>query len=439
MTIPQEALFDTAALAPTTVDEPGIHYAPISAKKVTFKAGLASRVHRWFRLTPSFGPDLVRHMLSELKCAPGEVVLDPFAGASTTLIECQLEQRRCIGFEINPLLHFAGLSCLHWAIDPNTARAALDEVSARAMELRSRVTFELLEEHGLAIPPIHNPTRWWRPDVLRDLLVLKASISDVEDAALRDFLRLGLAGKLVPDFTNVTLGRLQLFFIDRTTDAIDVFGGFASHIRDMILDLEEIHEQELQETAALYLHDSTTSASELDVDGQVGCVTTSPPYPNRYSYVWNTRPHLYFFDFFDSARQASDLDKATIGGTWGTATSVLAKGVVEPTCDAVDTVVSQVVRDIRSSDNLMANYVMKYFNLLADQIVTMDPLLASNGRVAYVVGCSRIKGTFVETDVLLGKLFERLNLGYARHEVHRIRKRNSGKDLHESIVYAWKG
>src|SRR6266849_1026243 len=67
-----------------------IVYNGVHVSRATFKAGLAVGVHRWFRLTPSFGPDLVREMLFALECDSSDVVLDPFAGAGTTLIECQL-------------------------------------------------------------------------------------------------------------------------------------------------------------------------------------------------------------------------------------------------------------------------------------------------------------------------------------------------------------
>jgi hypothetical protein len=410
----------------------------MGVQQVTFKAGLAAKVHRWFRLTPSFGPDLVRHMLEETRCRDEDVILDPFAGAATTLIECQLEGRPCIGFEINPMLGFVGQTCLRWELDPTEVERELAKVLDSAAELRGRVTFETLEDFGLSIPPIYNPTRWWRHDVLCDLLALKKAIDDCSDPHIVDFLRLALAGKLVPDLTNVTLGRLQLHFIDRTSHDIDAFGAFASHAQTMVEDLKAIHDEGLQETSQLMLRDAT-QADDLGLDGAIGCVLTSPPYPNRYSYVWNTRPHLFFLDFFTTPKQASELDKLTIGGTWGSATSDLARCDVEPSSDAVERVAGPVVQEIRATDNLMANYVMKYFNLLADQIVAMDRMLAKDARVAYVVGCSRIKGTFIETDKLLGALFTALDLGYSQTEVHRIRKRNSGKNLHESIVYGRKG
>lgn len=96
------------------VEPDKIIYRNIPSKKTTFKAGLKVPVHRWFRLTPSFSPDLVIEMLNTMNCSTGDVVLDPFAGASTTLIECQINGISSFGYEINPLLYFVGKTCLNW-------------------------------------------------------------------------------------------------------------------------------------------------------------------------------------------------------------------------------------------------------------------------------------------------------------------------------------
>lgn len=416
--------------------EQAVRYNHIPVKQSTFKAGLAAQVHRWFRLTPSFGPDLVREMLSKLQCAKSEVVLDPFSGASTTLIESAFEGHDSYGFEINPFLYWVGKTSVNWEIDPESLKDDLTKIIDQFKIDTSRIAFENLEEHGLKIPPIHNPLRWWRKDVLAHILILKRAIcSCSSSSANSNFFLLGLAGVLVPDLTNVTLGRLQLHFIERDSDLIDVLTIYTNHIDEMITDLYDIVELPNTGKAKIFNTNSVTLEG-ISLEKPVSCVITSPPYPNRYSYVWNTRPHLYMLDFFTTPKEASDLDKETIGGTWGTATSMLGKGIIEPAFPFFEHTISPVIEKIRQEDNLMANYVMKYFNLLAMQISAMEKLPQSDLRCAYVVGNSRVKGIYVETDVLLGEIFN--GLGYKINSIERIRKRNSGKDLHESIVYATK-
>jgi hypothetical protein len=420
--------------------EDKINYTPITSQEATFKSGARKKIHNWFRLTPSFGPDLVDIMLKKLHHREGELVLDPFCGASTTLIQSRLNQVDSIGFEINPLLYFVGKTSLNWGLDPAALEASLLRLEQRFNGLSKKLEGIGVEECGLPIPKIHNVYRWWRKDILKELLILKEVIRSPElDRERKDFLSLGLAGVLVPDLTNVTLGRLQLHFINRDNDDIRVFDTFREHIGMMIDDMRIIRaEYAGQEAAAILYHTDATDIRHLNLDRKVNMVITSPPYPNRYSYVWNTRPHLYFLDIFENPAQASGLDSKTIGGTWGVATSHLMKGEIEPLYPILAKVVSPIVARIRQKDNLMANYVIKYFNLLARQIVEMERIAAEDIRIAYVVGNSEIKGVYIETDVLLARIVEGLGLGYGVSEITRFRKRNSGVDLYESIVYAAK-
>jgi tRNA G10 N-methylase Trm11 len=435
----QRSIFDDIVVVGENVED-RIVYNPIASKAATFKSGTQKKIHSWFRLTPSFGPDLVDIMLEKLNHQDGELVLDPFGGASTTLIQCRLNGIDSIGFEINPLLHFVGKTSLNWNLDPFILDTSMILIENLYHSLSTQLKEKDVEECGFEIPKIHNVYRWWRKDVLKELLILKHIIksSDFEQD-YKDFLLLGLAGVLVPDLTNVTLGKLQLHFINRDNDDIKVFPSYKKHILMMIDDLKILRlEYGYENTAATLYHTDTTDIEHINVSNKVNVVITSPPYPNRYSYVWNTRPHLYFLDIFENPKQASSLDCKTIGGTWGVATSNLMKGIVEPLYPIINEVVEPIVSKIRQTDNLMANYVMKYFNLLAKQIVEMEKVAAENIRVAYVVGNSEIKGVYVETDVLLGKIFEGLDIGYHVTEITRFRKRNSGVDLYESIVYASK-
>jgi len=84
----------------------------------------------------------------------------------------------------------------------------------------------------------------------------------------------------------------------------------------------------------------------------------------------------------------------------------------------------------------MANYVMKYFNLISRQIKTIENLPQEKIKCAYVVGNSRIKKRYIETDVILADIFN--GLGFNIKQIHRFRKRNSGESLYESIIYTHK-
>lgn len=417
--------------------EDKITYKPIKSSRATFLSGTKKEVHQWFRLTPSFGPDLVDIMLNQMKHVKNEIVLDPFCGASTTLIQCKINGIESFGFEINPLLFFVGKTCINWNIKKEKVYKLYKKVILEFNSDLEKNKEIAIEDLNLKIPNIHNVYRWWRKDVLKELLILKNCIKKINvEQEYQDFFMLGLAAVLVPDLSNVTLGKLQLHFVDRSEDNINVLKTYCDHMDKVISDLSEIAKIEAQCLTELYNVDSTNV--ELTIKKKANIVITSPPYPNRYSYVWNTRPHLFFLDFFDNPKQSSALDLKTIGGTWGVATSNLAKGIIEPEYECLNDILLPTINRIREKDNLMANYVIKYFNLIAKQIVEMENFVSKDVRVGYVVGNSEIKGVYIATDVLLGRIFEALDLGYETTEILRFRKRNSGIDLYESIVYAQK-
>src|SRR5206468_5373743 len=118
---------------------------------------------------------------------------------------------------------------------------------------------ESVDELGIPLPPIHNVFRWWRPDVLKDLLLLREAIrTQCTSESAKAFFKLTLAGVLVPDLTNVTLGRLQLHFINRDHDVIYVWRTFKAHADTMLRDLAEVQRQQDTADAVIFLADSTS-------------------------------------------------------------------------------------------------------------------------------------------------------------------------------------
>jgi len=406
-----------------------------SRKAVTFKGGLNKLAHRWFRLTPSYSPDVVTSLLKEYG-TPGTRVLDPFSGRGTTPIQCKLEGVSCIGIEINPLLHFVGSTSLEWSVPATYFSTTVTAIIDEALRLKRDDEMDpsrFAAKFNVQFPTIHNVFRWWRPDVLRDLLSLKAAIvhADVSSSA-RQLLLLVLSSILL-DTANITLGRLQLHFIDRASDEIEGISLFAQAAQSVCEDLEVLNSITTVPDCRIIHGNSMDMSFPAGIEREsIDLVITSPPYPNRYSYVWNTRPHLYFLDFMNTPTAAATLDCKTIGGTWGTATSRHMKGDYVFKNAAAGKVVKGIVSEIRTKDSLMANYVAMYFDDLGTHISAMRPYLKRDAICAYVVGNSRIKKTIVETDTLLQSIFA--EHGFCSIRLEEIRRRNSGKELHETIV-----
>jgi DNA methylase len=74
--------------------------------------------HDWYRFVLSFPPHLVRTYLQRFHIGEKQVVLDPFCGTGTTLVECKKLAIASIGIEANPMAHFASQVKTDWTPDP---------------------------------------------------------------------------------------------------------------------------------------------------------------------------------------------------------------------------------------------------------------------------------------------------------------------------------
>src|SRR5690349_17879121 len=73
----------------------GLH----SARSIT---GLT---HNFYRYPARMSPELVRELIQHFSDSQ-DVIIDPFMGGATTIVEALAAGRRAVGIDINPIAHF---------------------------------------------------------------------------------------------------------------------------------------------------------------------------------------------------------------------------------------------------------------------------------------------------------------------------------------------
>lgn len=74
-------------------------------KAVQAKENISGLTHNFYRYPARFSPKFVREVI-ELFSKPGDVILDPFVGGGTTLVEAFAGNRHSIGFDVSPIAAF---------------------------------------------------------------------------------------------------------------------------------------------------------------------------------------------------------------------------------------------------------------------------------------------------------------------------------------------
>jgi hypothetical protein len=400
--------------------------------ELTFKHNLGAGRHGWLRLTPAYSVKIVDSILSTAELAA--VVLDPFSGTATTPLCAAMRGHSAVSVEINPFLAWFGQA--------KVARYSADTILA-AKDRGSEVSGLAIDEGAAAAspPPIHNIERWWSEQRLAYLCRLKAGLDGFAGqprpvcnllavAFCRTLIRLSNAAfnHQSMSFKPAETHRPQLELWNDDREDVDYFGedlefilGSASH--------------NPPGDAAVTLGDARTVGESLD--RQFDLLVTSPPYPNRISYIRELRPYMYWLGYLEQSRDAGELDWSAIGGTWGIATSRLAEWRKSP--DAfipgyVDELIGCIASSDAKSGRILGNYVGKYFDDIWQHLTSVRRLMKSGAPVHYIVGNSKFYNVVVPTERIYRDMLT--EAGFQRAEIHTIRKRNSKKELLEFDVRA---
>ena len=131
--------------------------------------------------------------------------------------------------------------------------------------------------------------------------------------------------------SNAKHNHVSLTFADKPLPTVEVDSILEQQFRNMLFDLRSVADLPTSDVTIFKGNSKELSKILPPEDQRISAVITSPPYPNRFSYARETRPHLFFLDFIESAKAVGQLETEAIGGTWGKATSVLSRGVNQRT------------------------------------------------------------------------------------------------------------
>ena len=279
--------------------------------------------HDWYRFVLSYPPHLVRDYLARLEVPKDGVVLDPFCGTGTTIVECKKLGFASIGLEANSMPAFACRVKSHWDIDHRSLVQAAEEIADEAGESLAR---EGLPEPTSALAVLAPPSprgalrslplsahrlllaNSISPVPLHRALVLQEAINRRARRKVHDHLRLALARSLVNDASNLHFGP-EVGVGPAKPDA-PIIEPWLRTVRAMARDVAALKDQAAA-PATVHQADSRFPMRVLR-PGSIDAVITSPPYPNEKDYTRTTRLESVILGFVGQMHDVRALKKTLV-------------------------------------------------------------------------------------------------------------------------------
>lgn len=247
--------------------------------------------HEIHRYSGKYIPQIARRAI-ELISYPGELILDPYVGSGTTLLEANLSRRRSLGIDLNPLAVLISSVKVRPIEDKKLEdlvryfKKVNDQLSAARKEQVNLLedSFSEIEKIIQKDPRINDPwyNKWFSKPVLKDLVVLSTLIDSYPDKECADLARVAFSNILRKcsnahsGYPNVMLDKNKT----NNTEPAFLLMKCLSENAEKIKDLNKKYNRDI-DTKVI-----PGNATSLPVkDDTIDAIVTHPPYIGSVPYA----------------------------------------------------------------------------------------------------------------------------------------------------------
>jgi site-specific DNA-methyltransferase (cytosine-N4-specific) len=310
-----------------------------------------------------------------------KTLIDPFMGSGTSLVEASLNSniKNAYGFDLNPLAYLI-------------SKVKITPLDHSVLEQQLK-KFEMVSEI-VEVPKFKNIEYWFKPQVIKDLAIIKKEIKKIQDSDIKDFF-LVCFSETVRKVSNTRNGEFKLYRMeDERLQKFNpnVFREFELISKNNIKGMREYTQKRASPTIFIRNY---SSMDELPIKSEsIDLIVTSPPYGDSkttVAYGQFSRLALEWLDY----ENASTLDNRLLGGK---ASKNLDVNINSPT-------LKKIIEKIKPIDEKRAREVLSFYEDFDKVVIQLNKIMAKQGYVCFVVGNRTVKGINIPTDKIMSEMF----------------------------------
>ncbi len=323
-----------------------------------------------------------------------DVILDPFCGSGTTVIEALKRNRNAIGFDIQPIAVFITNIKAKVLLDNDIDISILKELRnyIYTVNNKNRLNRTLFERLITNIPNYDQNKDWYHDETLTILAILFNQIENIPNGLTKDICKLFFLSILMQS-TGYENNKSYAYYADNVKPKKDKLykNAFNFYLQKLDKFLNEYKKKEFNNDKDIYhkIYNENAKSISKFLSQEVDLIITSPPYLNVTDYITGYRLAFLWYDFISDESEFKKLRKQEIGS-----------------------------RSKRKNKNALENYLEEMNACLNE----MGTVLKRNKYMCIVLG-----ETKKNYDIIRGQLFEHLiknlKMKYVDSYIRNIQKK----------------
>lgn len=279
-----------------------------------------------------FNPQMMRAIANMLGIKQGQLLLDPFCGSGTSLLEASLNGWNAVGIDINPLgVEIAKAKLAAHRIPAEVLNSNIERLIAKLMAKEAIIInnckpfskaeiIKLVGKNWQPKLPCYNYlSNWFSESVLAQLLTITKKISDLKNDDVQLILRIILSD-LLRDVSQQNPSDLRIRRRKVLIENMPVISKFISAVNSKISSILAAKEVTSAWSSKQYailgdIRDSSSFRKQLDdafPSQSFDAAITSPPYATALPYIDTQRLSLVLLNLIN-ADQIRQTEKRLIG------------------------------------------------------------------------------------------------------------------------------
>lgn len=359
--------------------------------------------HGYYTYPAKFIPQLASRLINEYS-SEGDIIIDPFMGSGTTVVEAIVNNRIGIGTDINDIAYLIAKV----KTTPIQAMKLLQEFNKIEIDLRGRMNgnyAQFLTKSLTFVPQNERIDYWFLPQQKEKLSIIFARILEIEDEDIKNFFLVAFAQILKS--CSIWLQKSVKPTRDQNKKIYEPLTLFSAQAKKMIKRHDEFNrilsekvKNNINEFRTIRCEDSRSLPCE---DGIAQTIVTSPPYVTSYEYAdLHQLPSLWF----GYLSELPEFRKKFIGSAYKDREKIGLKSLL------AQNIVEQL------GENKKGREVRYYFADMLETFTEVKRVLKIGGKACVVIGNTQFQGVDILNAEVFQEQFE--SIGFITHNIiHR--------------------